>query len=112
MSEEIDVLVELLTDVLGDPKQHYESKGQISFDCPVCAEEKGLDDGDGKGNLEINYIRHVYKCWACGETHGTQGPLGKLLDGYATKQQKKIYNLIKPEELQQQDKKTTKMQYS
>ena len=109
MSEEIDVLVELLTDVLGDPKQHYESKGQISFDCPVCAEEKGLDDGDGKGNLEINYIRHVYKCWACGETHGTQGPLGKLLDGYATKQQKKIYNLIKPEELQQQDKKRVRL---
>ena len=109
MSEEIDVLVELLTDVLGDPKQHYESKGQISFDCPVCAEEKGLDEGDGKGNLEINYIRHVYKCWACGETHGTHGPLGKLLDGYATKQQKKIYNLIKPEELQQQDKKRVRL---
>jgi DNA primase len=109
MSEEIDVLVELLTDVLGEPKQHYESKGQISFDCPVCAEEKGLDDGDGKGNLEINYIRHVYKCWACGETHGTHGPLGKLLDGYATKQQKKIYNLIKPEELQQQDKKRVRL---
>ncbi len=50
MSEEIDVLVELLTDVLGDPKQHYESKGQISFDCPVCAEEKGLDDGKELGN--------------------------------------------------------------
>ena len=111
MSEEIDVLVELLTDVLGEPKQHYESKGQISFDCPVCADEKGLDDGDGKGNLEINYIRHVYKCWACGETHGTHGPLGKLLDGYATKQQKKIYNLIKPEELQQQDKKRVRLRF-
>lgn len=111
MSEEIDVLVELLTDVLGEPKQHYESKGQISFDCPVCAEEKGLDDGDGKGNLEINYFRHVYKCWACGETHGTHGTLGKLLDGYATKQQKKIYNLIKPEELQQQDKKRVRLRF-
>lgn len=109
MTDEVEVLVELLTDVLGEPKQHYESKGQISFDCPVCAEEKGLDDGDGKGNLEINYVRHVYKCWACGETHGTHGPLGKLLDGYATKQQKKIYNLIKPEELQQRDKKRVRL---
>ena len=109
MSEEIDVLVELLTDVLGEPKQHYESKGQISFDCPVCAEEKGLDDGDGKGNLEINYIRHVYKCWACGETHGTHGPLGKLFDGYATKQQKKVYHLIKPEEFKQEDKKRVRL---
>ena len=55
MTEEIEVLVELLRDVLGNEKQHYESKGQISFDCPVCAAEKGLDKGDGKGNLEINY---------------------------------------------------------
>jgi DNA primase len=109
MTDEVEVLVELLTDVLGEPKQHYESKGQISFDCPVCAEEKGLDSGDGKGNLEINYIRHVYKCWACGETHGTHGPLGKLFDGYATKQQKKVYNLIKPEELQLQDKKRVRL---
>jgi DNA primase len=109
MSDEVEVLVELLSDFLGEPKQHYESKGQISFDCPVCAEEKGLDDGDGKGNLEINYIRHVYKCWACGETHGTHGPLGKLFDGYATKQQKKVYNLIKPEEFKQEEKKRNKL---
>ena len=44
------MLVELLRDVLGDEKQHYESKGQISFDCPVCAREKGLDKGDTKKN--------------------------------------------------------------
>jgi DNA primase len=109
MTDEIEVIVELLSDVLGSPHQHYESKGQISFDCPVCADEKGLDQGDGKGNLEINYIRHVYKCWACGETHGTQGPLGKLFDGYATKAQKKVYNLIKPEELKQEDKKKVRL---
>lgn len=109
MTDEVDVLVELLTDVLGEPHQHYESKGQISFDCPVCAEEKGLDKGDGKGNLEINYIRHVYKCWACGETHGTHGPLGKLFDGYATKAQKKIYNLVKPEEFKLEEKKKVRL---
>jgi len=107
MNDEIEVLVELLTDVLGKPHQHYESKGQISFDCPVCAQEKGLDKdtGDGKGNLEINYIKHVYKCWACSEIYGTHGPLGKLFDGYATKKQKKLYNIIKPEELKQEEKK-------
>jgi DNA primase len=103
MSEEVDVLVELLRDFLGHEKQHYESKGQISFDCPVCADEKGLDSGDGKGNLEINYSKHVYKCWSCGETFGTQGPLGKLFDKHASKAQKKVYNLIKPEELKQKD---------
>lgn len=103
MTDEVEVLVELLEEVLGKHKQHYESKGQISFDCPVCAEEKGLDHGDGKGNLEINYGKHVYKCWSCGETHGTHGPLGKLFDQYATKAQKKVYNLIKPEELKQEE---------
>jgi DNA primase len=103
MSDEIEVLVELLTDVLGKPKQHYESKGQISFDCPVCSDEKGLDHGDGKGNLEINYGKHVYKCWSCGETYGTQGPLGKLFDKFGSKKQKKLYELIKPEELKKED---------
>jgi DNA primase len=109
MTDEVEVLVELLTEFLGDPHQHYESKGQISFDCPVCAEEKGLDQGDGKGNLEINYGKHVYKCWACSETYGTHGPLGKLFDQYASKSQKKVYNLIKPEELKQEDIKRPKL---
>jgi DNA primase len=109
MVDEVEVLVELLSDVLGAPHQHYESKAQISFDCPVCAAEKGLENGDGKGNLEINYSRHVYKCWACGETLGTQGPLGKLFDKFATKKQKKVYELIKPEELKQEDKKKVRL---
>lgn len=109
MTDEVEVLVELLRDVLGHEKQHYESKGQISFDCPVCAAEKGLENGDGKGNLEINYSKHVYKCWSCGETLGTQGPLGRLFDKYATKSQKKVYNLIKPEELKKEESKKPKL---
>jgi DNA primase len=109
VSEEVEVLVELLRDVLGDEKQHYESKGQISFDCPVCAREKGVDNGDGKGNLEINYFRHVYKCWACSDTNGTQGPLGKLFDQFGTKKQKKVYNLVKPEEQKVEIKKLNRL---
>lgn len=110
MQDEVEVLVELLSEVLGEPHNHYESKGQISFDCPVCAQEKGLES-DGKGNLEINYIRHVYKCWACGETYGTHGPLGKLFDKFGTKQQKKIYNIIKPEELKKEESKRPRLRY-
>jgi DNA primase len=109
MEEEVEVLVDLLTDVLGRAKNHYESKAQISFDCPVCANEKGLDKGDGKGNLEINYSKHVYKCWVCGESDGTQGPLGRLFDKHGTKEQKKVYNLIKPEELKVQEAKKTQL---
>ena len=51
IQDEVEVLIELLTDVLGEPHNHYESKAQISFDCTVCAEENGLDSGDRKGNL-------------------------------------------------------------
>lgn len=111
MTDEVEVLVELLRDVLGEEKQHYESKAQISFDCPVCAQEKGLDGGDGKGNLEINYLRHVYKCWACGELYGTHGPLGKLFDKFGTKKQKKLYELVKPEELKQEEAKKPKLRF-
>jgi hypothetical protein len=43
--------------LLGETRKHNEDTGQIAFDCPVCSGEKGLIDGDGKGNLEINYNR-------------------------------------------------------
>jgi DNA primase len=106
MSEESEVVIELLTEILGDAKQHYDSKGQISFDCPVCAAEKGVE-GDGKGNLEINYFRGVYKCWACSETNGTQGPLGKLIEQFGNKNQRKIYDLIRPQDQEKRDKPKT-----
>ena len=99
-------IIEIIEDIFGHFKSHNDYKHQISVDCPVCSHEiKGLDDGDGKGNLEINYSRHVYKCWACGETMGTHGPLGKLFDKFGTKKQKRLYNLIKPDELKQEDAK-------
>ena len=60
---EFEPIIEILEDILGDYKLHNDGKGQISFDCPVCSHEiKGLDEGDGKGNLEINYKLGVYKC--------------------------------------------------
>ncbi len=57
MVDEVEVLVELLSDVLGAPHQHYESKGQISFDCPVCAAEKGLENEPE----DIRYGKFIYK---------------------------------------------------
>lgn len=106
MENEYDVILSLLRDILGKEKNHYDNKGQISFDCPVCSEDKGYEKGDGKGNLEVNYFSHLFKCWACSETHGTQGPLGKLFDLFGNKKQKRIYNLVKPEELKEKyDKK-------
>ncbi len=105
-----ELIVEILEGILGEPKNHYENKGQISFDCPVCSHEiKGLDKGDGKGNLEVNYGYHVYKCWACSETHGTQGTIYKLIRDYGSKSDLKKYRLVNPNiELKKKEKKEIK----
>jgi DNA primase len=96
--DENEALVELLEDVLGDHGLHYPNRGQISFNCPVC------DDDRNKHNLEVNYIDNVYKCWSCGDSEGTHGPLGKLFDKYGNKKQKKLYQVLKPETVVKREK--------
>jgi len=93
-----ELVVEILEDFLGNYRKHYKSKGQISFDCPVCSDIKGLDSGDGKGNLEVNYNHHVYKCWACSETYGTHGTINKLIRKYGNHTHLKQYKLVIPED--------------
>ena len=106
MSDEREIVLDLLREFLGKEKAHYDMKCQVTFDCPVCSYDiKGLDHGDGKGNLEINYCRHVYKCWSCGDTNGTHGPLGKLFERYATKKAKRTYDLVKPQDEKVEKKK-------
>ena len=98
-------VVDILEDILGEYRLHNDYKGQISFDCPVCSHDiKGLDDGDGKGNLEVNYKRGVYKCWVCAETHDTYGSLYKLLKKYGNAKQLKKYVLLRPEDDGEQPK--------
>jgi DNA primase len=96
--DENEALVELLEEVLGDHGLHYPNRGQISFNCPVC------DDDRNKHNLEVNYIDNVFKCWSCGDSEGTHGPLGKLFDKYGNKKQKKLYNVLKPETVVKREK--------
>jgi DNA primase len=92
-------VVEILEDILGDYKSHSDYKGQISFDCPTCSHDiKGLEHGDGKGNLEVNYKYGVYKCWVCAETHETHGSIYKLIKKWGNKKQLKNYLLLKPED--------------
>ena len=93
-----ELIVEILEDFLGDYKKHYKDKCQISFDCPVCSYDiKGLDKGDGKGNLEVNYNHHVYKCWSCSEIYGTHGTINKLIRKHGNKLHLKQYRLVIPE---------------
>jgi hypothetical protein len=105
--EDYDLIIEILEDILGDSYKHHPSRGQISFDCPVCSYDikpvcsydiKGLDCGDGKGNLEVNYQLGVYKCWACSETNYTKGRLGKLIKKWGNKTHLRNFNLFTPED--------------
>jgi DNA primase len=101
--DENEALIELLEEVLGDHGLHYPNRGQISFNCPVC------DDERNKHNLEVNYFNNVYKCWSCGDNEGTHGSLGKLFDKYGNKKLKKLYNILKPETIQVKEKKVPKL---
>jgi DNA primase len=92
MSDDGEIIVELLRDIFGDEKQHYESKGQISHNCPLC------DEGRKKGNLEINYFQHVFHCWSCGDTNNMHGTLHKLIKKYGKKSHLKTYSVLAPEE--------------
>ena len=96
---DFDLTIEVLESILGEHKNHYPSKGQISFDCPVCSYDiKGLEKGDDKGNLEINYYMGVFKCWACSETNYTKGSIWKLISKHGNKNQQQLFELSYPED--------------
>lgn len=91
--EEEEAIIELLEEILGEYGLHYPNKGQISFNCPIC------DEGRDKHNLEVNYFSNVYKCWACGDSDGTHGSLGKLFNKFGTTNQKKLFSILKPDQV-------------
>lgn len=92
-----DFVVDILSEFLGEPRKHSPEKGQIAFDCPACSEEKSLyGSTDGKGNLEINYQKGYYKCWACYTTNNMKGVIGQLIWKYGNDDIRKRYNLVKP----------------
>ena len=93
-----EFLVNILESFLGEHRKHNDSSGQIAFDCPACSYENDKPNGDGKGNLEINYERGVYKCWVCKDTNNMYGPIKNLLKKYATPRITRDYFLIKPED--------------
>ena len=91
------LLVNILESFLGEPRKHNEDNGQVAFDCPACSMDQGLYQGDGKGNLEVNYQRSIYKCWVCCETNHMYGPVTKLIKKYGTPTNLRDYLLVKPD---------------
>lgn len=92
-----DLVVLLFERFLGDVKKHSHSTSQVAFDCPACSEDAGLTHGDGKGNLEINYEKGVFNCWACGLNNDMQGHVHKLIKRYGNNHILNQYKLFKPE---------------
>ena len=110
-TQEIDYtpVFEILEDIFGDYKKHNDYRCQVSFDCPVCSYDiKGLERGDGKGNLEVNYKYGVFKCWVCAETHDTHGSIFKLIKKYGTPKQLKKYELLRPDDTEDSTKRVYK----
>jgi DNA primase len=91
------LIINVLEEFLGEHRKHNEDTGQCSFDCPACSYEKDMPNGDGKGNLEINYNRGVFKCWSCQDTNNMSGPIKKLLNLYGTPRITRDYLLLKPD---------------
>lgn len=91
------LLVDLFQSFLGEYRKHNEETGQISFDCPACSIDKDMPYGDGKGNLEINYHRGLFKCWACSDDNNMHGSIPKLIKRYGNTKLIKDYELIAPE---------------
>jgi DNA primase len=90
-------IVNILERFLGSHKKHNENKSQVSFDCPACSADKYMSEGDGKGKLEINYKKGVFKCWVCAHTNNMHGPIEKLIKRYGNKNILRDYELVKPE---------------
>jgi len=89
----------ILENFLGEHRKHAEHRGQISYDCPACSQEHGLINGDGKGNLEINYNKGVFKCWVCKDTNKMSGTITNLIKKYGSKDDLKSYLLLKPDHI-------------
>lgn len=100
-----ELVTHVLEACLGKVRKHNETKGQIAFDCPECSAEKGKIDGDGKGNLEVNYHKDVYKCWACYQVNNTHGSITKLIKTYGNDELLEEYRLFKPDKVKQYEKK-------
>lgn len=90
-----DLLLDLIADILGEPKSQYGRGGQYQFNCPICSAEKGVRT-DNKYNLEVNLDKNVYHCWSCIDNHGS---VRKLVNLWGNRDQKKRIKILLPEEI-------------
>ena len=92
------IISDILKQFLGEPAEHNESSGQMSFDCPACAEDKGLPNGcgDGKHKLALNYKKNIYQCWVCKFENNMHGTVPNLIKRYGNNKILKEYQIVRP----------------
>jgi len=96
----MSIIADILKRFLGEPADHNEHSGQMAFDCPACAEDKGLEygKGDGKFKLSVNYKKNIFRCWVCGFENNMHGKVPKLIKRYGNKSILKDYLLVRPDD--------------
>lgn len=103
---EVNRIRDILTEVLGNPKNEPYANGWQSYNCPYCAVNSGVDN-DGKYNLETN-VEHggIFHCWKC----EARGKLSKLIkdfgNSYQLSEYREILNTIRSSALYQLDRRT------
>lgn len=90
----MSIIANIFKRFLGDPHEHNEETGQMSFDCPSCAEQ---DKGKGKHKLAVNYKKNIFRCWVCGLENNMHGKIPYLIKRYGNKNILKDYKLLKPD---------------
>jgi hypothetical protein len=72
-----------LSNIISDVFDHdVRNKGRVQqqVNCPRCQERYDLSQPDGKYNLEINLLKHQFRCWKCDEDSKFSGSLLYLLN--------------------------------
>jgi hypothetical protein len=88
------MIANIFKQFLGDPAEHNEETGQMSFDCPSCAEH---GKGHGKHKLAVNYHKNIFRCWVCGFENNMHGKIPYLIKRYGNKRILKEYFLVRPD---------------
>lgn len=98
-----DSLVKIMDSFLGESKRGCSEDGQIQYNCPACSINTGNYEGDGKYNLEINFKKGKFQCWACADTNDMYGNIYNLIKLYGNnailKEYKEEINNIKNSDL-------------
>lgn len=72
-----------------------EGNAQIQVNCPRCRERDGLDEDDGKFNLEVNFDRHAFRCWKCDDPKFSGLNLEYLVKEYGNKEDVEEFRQIR-----------------